>query len=306
MKNELVESLRPQTGDKIFVDATLGSGGHSELLLQKLSGRGHLFSFDVDIDAIKYATDRLKVYKNVTIINDSYVNIKKNLQDLGIEEITGGVMFDFGASFHQLTSDSRGFSFQKNSNLDMRFNQSQEKTAYDIVNIYSEEKLSEIFSNYGEEHYSKRIAKHIVEKRKQKKIATTFDLVNLIEEAIPSRSAKIKSFSRIFQAIRIETNSELKNINEVFLNIVPFLSQGAIISAISFHSLEDRIIKNAFKLMSISEKQHNKYAKFSSNKVSEEKGMLKILTKKPVLPTLEEIKSNLPSRSAKMRSAMKV
>lgn len=168
MKNEAVDALECQNG-KIYIDCTLGGGGHSELILQRISPDGKLISFDIDQDAIDAATDRLKDYKNLTIVKNSYTNIKQVLKNLGIEKITGGILFDLGASYHQLTKQERGFSFSKEAPLDMRFNTDSDFSAYDVVNSYSEEALVKIFSEYGEERFSKRIAKKITEQRKIKK-----------------------------------------------------------------------------------------------------------------------------------------
>src|SRR5574344_1908325 len=172
MKHEAVDALECKDG-LIYVDATLGGGGHSELILQQISPNGRLISFDIDDDAINFASEKLKDYKNLTIVKDSYTNIKKVLQNLGISKITGGILFDLGASYHQLTKQERGFSFSKDAPLDMRFNQDADFSAYDVVNSYSEADLVKIFSEYGEEHFSKRIAKKIVEKRHANPIKTT-------------------------------------------------------------------------------------------------------------------------------------
>src|SRR5574344_44110 len=172
MKNEAVDALNCRDG-LIYVDCTLGGGGHSELILQKISPNGKLISFDVDEDAIKAASERLKDYNNLTIVKDSYTNIKKVLHNLGIEKINGGVIFDLGASYHQLTKAQRGFSFSKDAPLDMRFNQDADFSAFDVVNKYSEDELVRIFSEYGEERFSKRIAKAIINYRRNKIINTT-------------------------------------------------------------------------------------------------------------------------------------
>ena len=159
MANEAVDMLDCKPG-KIYVDATLGGGGHSELILQKIQPDGHLIAFDIDEDAIKASKERLKNYKNLTIVKESYSNIKKVLQDLGRKEITGGIVFDLGASYHQLTKQERGFSFMKDAPLDMRFDMDADFSAYDVVNGYSEEKLIQIISEYGEERFTKRIVKN--------------------------------------------------------------------------------------------------------------------------------------------------
>ncbi len=186
MKKEVVDSLNCDNSDKIFVDCTLGGGGHSEEILKRISPKGKLIAFDVDDDAINYASERLKNYKNLTIIKGSYADIDIHLKNLGIEKITGGIIFDLGASYHQLTSQNRGFSFMKDAPLDMRFNQEQEFCAWDIVNKYDEKKLVEIFSNLGEERFSKRIAHAIISKRP---INTTLELSKLNQKSIPQHAS---------------------------------------------------------------------------------------------------------------------
>ncbi len=301
MKKELVESLNCRNQDKIYVDGTLGGGGHSEEILKHLDGKGILFSFDVDIDAINYSKKRLEGYKNIKIINDSYTNIIENLEKEGIKQIDGGIIFDFGASYHQLTSESRGFSFKYDCKLDMRFNQNSVLTACEIVNKYKEDELVYIFSHYGEEHYSKRIARAIVETRKNKKIETTFMLNEIIKKTIPTTNSRIHYATRVYQALRIEVNNELKNIKQILYKIVPFLKVGGIISVLSFHSLEDKIVKEVFKEMS----------KQCRCEINEPKcicggPLLKLVNKKPLLPSKEEIKINPPSRSVKMRTAVRI
>lgn len=297
MKKQAVDSLNCQKG-KIYIDATFGGGGHSEEILKRISPDGVLVAFDVDQDAISYGSERLKKYKNIKIVKDSYINIKKNLQELGIKKITGGILFDLGASYHQLTDASRGFSFNSNAHLDMRFDKSQKFSAYDVVNSYSENSLIEIFSRYGEERFSKRIAKAICNKRP---LNTTKELADLIIKSTPYTKSRIHPATRVFQAIRIEVNNELKNIKNTIDEVVPLLSDDAIISLISFHSLEDRLVKQAFK----------HYAKSCHCEKNDlvckcEKAKLEILTKKPVCASKEEIIINPPSRSAKLRTAKKI
>lgn len=297
MKKEAVEALECRDG-LIYVDGTLGGGGHSELILQKIQPSGHLIAFDIDDDAIHYASNRLKDYKNLTIIKDSYTNIKKVLQELKIDKITGGILLDLGASYHQLTKAERGFSFSKTAPLDMRFNINQEKTAYDVVNSYDEANLVQIFSEYGEERFSKRIAKRIVEERKLKKIETTTDLARLVIDCTPFIKSKIHPATKVFQAIRIEVNEELKNIQKILKNMFDLLADGAIISIISFHSLEDKIVKNEFK--QYSQKSHCN--KFQTN-CTQKTPRLELLNKKPIQASEQEILENPPSRSAKLRIA---
>ena len=297
MKHEAVDALNCQDG-LIYVDATLGGGGHSELILQRIQPNGKLISFDIDDDAINYSREKLKDYKNLTIVKDSYTNIKKVLQDLNIKKITGGILFDLGASYHQLTKQERGFSFTKDAPLDMRFNKDAEFSAYDVVNSYKEEDLVRIFSEYGEEHFSKRIAKAIVAQRHVKSIKTTLELAQIIKEATPPVKSRIHPATRVFQAIRIEVNNELKNIKNTLNDVLDLLDYGAIISIISFHSLEDRIVKEQFKYYSA--KCHCPKEQLICTC---EPPKLELINKKPITASEEELKINPPSRSAKLRVA---
>ena len=287
MAKEATEALCLERGT-VYVDATVGGGGYSAIIAEKIMPDGKLFSFDVDNDAIKAASERLQGFSNVKIIKDSHVNILEHLDEMGVEKITGGVVYDFGASFYQLTNGERGFSFQKDAPLDMRFNQDANFSAYNVVNYYREDDLVRIFSEYGEERFSKRIAKAIVEERKKSPIKTTSELSELIIKSTPRIKSKIHPATRVFQAIRIEVNGELDNIKDTLRNILPVLETGAIISAVTFHSAEDRIVKNFFR---------DNSARFH------EDGKLEILTKKPLTATEEELKINPPSRSAKLRFA---
>ncbi len=300
MANEAVDMLECSPG-KVYVDATLGGGGHSELILKKIQPGGRLIAFDVDEEAINFARERLKSYDNLTIVKDSYANIKNVLRNLGIEKITGGIIFDLGASYHQLTKQERGFSFLKEAPLDMRFDMQSDFTAYDVVNSYPEEKLVEIISEYGEERYTKRIVKKIIEYRKTKTIDTTTELADLIKKSIPFSHEKIHPATRVFQAIRIEVNGELKNIKNTLNEVLHLLSVGAIISIISFHSLEDRLVKQCFKYYS---------AKCRCKPYEPvchcEPPMLQLINKKPIMASHKEIEENPPSRSAKLRAAKKI
>ncbi len=297
MKNEAVDALDCQNG-KIYVDCTLGGGGHSELILNRISPDGRLIAFDIDQDAINAASERLKNYQNLTIVKNSYTNIKQALKDLGIEKITGGVLFDLGASYHQLTKQERGFSFLKEAPLDMRFNMDSDFTAFDVVNNYKEDELVKIFSEYGEERFSKRIAKAIIEKRKLKPINSTTELAQLIVESTPKIKSSIHPATRVFQAIRIEVNQELQNVKNTLNDVLDILDFGAIISVISFHSLEDRIVKQIFKY-------HSTRCHCEKNQMICHcpPPILELVNKKPIMATDEEIKENPPSRSAKLRIA---
>lgn len=297
MKNEAVDALNCQDG-LIYVDCTLGGGGHSELILKRIQPNGRLISFDVDQDAIDAATERLKNYKNLTIVKNSYTNIKQVFKDLGIEKITGGILFDLGASYHQLTKQERGFSFSKEAPLDMRFNMDSDFSAYDVVNNYKEEELVKIFSEYGEERFSKRIAKAIVQKRQAKPIHTTTELSDIIVEATPKIKSSIHPATRVFQAIRIEVNHELQNVKNTLTDVLDLLDFNAIISVISFHSLEDRVVKHVFKYYST--RCHCEKNQMICNCPPP---ILELVNKKPIMATEQEIKENPPSRSAKLRVA---
>ena len=292
MLHEAVEIMEPQSG-KIYVDCTLGGGGHSELILQKIQPDGRLISFDIDDEAIAHSKERLKQYNNLTIVKSSYTNIKSELKKLGIEKITGGVILDLGASYHQLTKAERGFSFSKDAPLDMRFNMQGEKSAYDVVNTYSEDNLVKIFSEYGEERFSKRIAKKIIEYRANKKIETTGELASIVVSAAPKIKTSIHPATRVFQAIRIEVNNELKNVNFVLHDILDLLDKGGIISVISFHSLEDRIVKRFFKFESQKCRCNDMICKCPPPKIE-------LINKKPIMASEKEIRENPPSRSAKL------
>ena len=300
MKNEAVDALECQSG-KIYVDCTLGGGGHSGLILSRIQPDGRLIAFDVDEDAIKASSERLKDYNNLTIVKSSYTNIKNVLRELGIEKITGGVLFDLGASYHQFHKGERGFSFSKEAPLDMRFNQDAEFSAYDVVNTYSEDDLVRIFSEYGEERFSKRIAKKIVEVRKLKKLETTTELADLIVNCTPHVKSSIHPATRVFQAIRIEVNQELTNVKNTLNDVLDLLDFGAIISVISFHSLEDRLTKKAFKNFALNCRCDRNVPKCEC-----EGKLIEIITKKPIVASDDEIRENPPSRSAKLRVAKRV
>ena len=295
MKREAVDIMDPQPG-KIYVDCTLGGGGHSEYILQKISPSGRLVAFDIDDDAISAAKERLKEYDNLTIVKSSYTNIKNVLHDLGIERINGGVLLDLGASYHQLTTAERGFSFSKDAPLDMRFDMSSDFSAYDVINKYKEDELVKIFSEYGEEHFSKRIAKKIIEERKKAPIKTTLELSNLIINAVPKVKSNIHPATRVFQAVRIEVNHELKNVNTILNEVLDLLDVGGIISVISFHSLEDRQVKTILKRESQQCRCNNLICTCKPPRIE-------LITRKPISPTDEEIRVNPPSRSAKLRAA---
>ena len=270
-----------------FIDATVGGGGHSYLILQQ-NPNLKLIGIDKDEYALKVAKEKLKDFEGrFTLIKSSFKDIDKVVNDLNVNPIVG-VLFDFGVSHFQLKLP-RGFSFQREEPLDMRMDTSSELTAYYVVNYYSESQLFNIISKYGEEKFAKRIAKNIVEYRKKKKIETTKELADIVYKSYPPnlRHGKLHPATKTFQAIRIEVNNELVEIEEALEKAIHIISKGGVIIAISFHSLEDRIVKNTFK----------KYKELK---------FLEILTKKPITPKEDEIKENPASRSAKMRVARRI
>ena len=298
MKNEAVDALECKSG-LVYVDCTLGGDGHSELILKRIQPDGKLIAFDVDQDAIDAASERLKDYQNnLFIVKSSYIDIKRTFANLGVNKITGGVLFDLGASYHQFNKAERGFSFSKEAPLDMRFNQDADFSAYDVVNTYSENDLVQIFSEYGEERFSKRIAKKIVEERKIKPIKTTTELANLIVNCTPKVKSSIHPATRVFQAIRIEVNQELTNVKNTLNDVLDLLEVGAIISVISFHSLEDRLVKNIFRY-------HSQKCHCEPNQMICKcpPPKLELVNKKPIMASDGEIRENPPSRSAKLRIA---
>ncbi|MDD3420652.1 MAG: 16S rRNA (cytosine(1402)-N(4))-methyltransferase RsmH [Candidatus Gastranaerophilales bacterium] len=298
--NEILEGLNLTSG-KVYVDATLGGGGYSYEIAKAIQPTGTLIATDVDDDALLAAKEKLKEFDNVKIFKNNYSKIPQILNELGMEKITGGIVFDLGASYHQLTSDSRGFSFSKDSMLDMRYDLTLEKTAKDVVNEYKEEELVQIFSEYGEERFSKTIAREIVKQRKLKSFETTKELADFICKAVPFKAGHIHPATKVFQAIRIEVNNELKNLQQTLEKIIPLLEKDARIVVVSFHSLEDRIVKKAFRQYS-----SNCNCKPNDPICTCEPKKLELVNKKPILATQLELAQNPPSRSAKLRVAQRI
>ena len=286
----------------IYIDGTLGGGGHSSEIAKLIYPEGKIIGFEIDPTAIETAKTKLEPYKEiVSIVNLSYTLIPETLKNINISKITGGVLLDLGASYYQLTSEARGFSFSKEAPLDMRFNPDSKLSAYDIINGFEEKELYRIFKEYGEERFPGRIAKKIAEQRKKKNIETTVELANIIISCIPHYKSKIHPATKVFQALRIAVNNELENTEKAIKCIIPLLEKNARIVVISFHSLEDRLVKKLFKYYSSECKCPTEQLICKC-----EPSQIEILTKKPIIASEEEIKINKPSRSAKIRVARKI
>ncbi|MEC2053693.1 16S rRNA (cytosine(1402)-N(4))-methyltransferase RsmH [Peribacillus psychrosaccharolyticus] len=289
--------------DGIYVDCTLGGAGHSEYLLSQLNEDGRLYAFDQDETAIKHAKEKLSRYSSqVTFIQNNFKNIEEELHSRGIEQVDG-ILYDLGVSSPQLDTPERGFSYNYDAPLDMRMNQDAQISAYDVVNDWSFQDLWRIFTRYGEEKFSKQIARKIEAAREIKPIETTFELVELIKDGIPAPARRKGGHpaKRIFQAIRIAVNDELGVFEDSLKQAISLLKPGGRISVITFHSLEDRICKSVFK-------QHSDLPELPPGLpiIPEEfKPLLKLVVRKPILPSEEELENNNRSRSAKLRIAEK-
>lgn len=300
--NETLDGLNIRDNG-IYVDGTLGGGGHSKGILQRAKNI-RLIGIDQDGEAIAAAKKRLSEYEDsVTYVNRNFSEIKSILEELNIDKIDG-VVLDLGVSSYQLDNAQRGFSYMHNSKLDMRMSKDNPKSAYDVVNNYQKDELIKIFYDYGEEKWSVRIAEFIVEKREKKPIETTFELVDIIKAAIPKKARVEGSHpaKRIFQAIRIEVNNELGILKNTIDDISGLLKPGGRICVITFHSLEDRIIKTAYSNLATGCVCPKSFPVCVCNK----QPVVKIITKKPILPSKEEEENNQRSRSAKLRIAEKL
>lgn len=300
--NEIIDGLNI-IPNGIYVDATLGYGGMSKCILEKLNKDGLLIAIDQDEEARSYSESLLsKVSNNYKIVADNFKNLDKILDNLNIKKIDG-IIFDLGFSSPQIDDEKRGFSFMSDAPLDMRMNLSSTLTAYEVVNNYSEEELIKIFFEYGEEKLSKVIAKKIVSIRKEKSISRTLELVEIIKKATGANYFyKNHPERKIFQAIRIEVNNELNVLKEVLPIAIERLNSKGRICVISFHSLEDRIVKNVFKeFASIKEELQG-----LPIIPDEYKAKLKIINKKPIMASEKEIKENTRSHSAKLRIGEKI
>lgn len=297
--NESIDNLNIKE-DGIYVDCTLGYAGHSSQILKRIT-RGCLFAFDQDREAIDYSRRILdQISNNYEIINSNFVNIKSELNKRNITKVDG-ILFDLGVSSPQLDEAERGFSFHNDSKLDMRMNQNQELSAYEVVNNYSEKELTKIFYEYGEEKYAKSIAHGIVEARSSKKIETTLELVEIIKNNVPEKYKRDHHPARkVFQAIRIEVNDELNVLQKALDDAIDLLNVGGRLCVITFHSLEDRIVKNTFKKYSEVDKVYKGLPFIPEDKQAK----VKLIGK--YKPSKEELDENNRSRSSILRVIEKV
>lgn len=296
--NETVDNLNVREG-KIYVDGTLGGGGHSYEILKRMNGNGRLIGIDQDAAAIQAAGERLSEFKDaVTIVRDNYCNMKQALNNLGIDKVDG-IVLDLGVSSYQLDTVERGFSYREDASLDMRMDQRQLQTAKDIVNQYSEMELYKIIRDYGEDKFAKNIAKHIVRARQEKEIETTLELAEIIKAAIPMkiRATGGHPAKRTFQAIRIELNHELDVLRNTLDDMMELLNEDGRLCIITFHSLEDRIVKNSFR---DAENPCDCPPNFPVC-VCGKKSKGRVISRKPILPSEEELEINKRSKSAKLR-----
>lgn len=296
LKEEAISSLNLKD-DSIVVDATLGYAGHSSEILKRIPN-GTLIAFDQDIEAIKHSEEVLKkISSNYKIINSNFKNMKEELKKQNIDKVDG-ILFDLGVSSPQLDEDYRGFSFHKDAKLDMRMNQDQELSAYQIVNEYTEDKLVDIFYKYGEEKFSKAIAKNIV---KNRPIETTLELVEIIKNSVPEKYRREKHPARkIFQAIRIEVNDEIEVLKKALNDSLELINKNGRICVITFHSLEDKIVKELFKEETELDKNLKKLPYIPENLQKD----FKLINK--ILPSKKEIENNNRARSAKLRIIEKI
>lgn len=300
--NETIEGLaiRPEG---TYVDGTLGGGGHSFGILERLNDQGRLIGIDQDEAAVAAAGERLARFNNVTIVRNNYCNIKHVLSEMGIENVDG-ILLDLGVSSYQLDTPERGFSYMNDAPLDMRMDQRSEFTAADIVNTYSQSELTRMIRMYGEDKFAANIAKHITAAREGGPIKTTGELVEIIKASIPQKFQKTMGHpaKQTFQAIRIELNKELKVLEDSLEDMIKLLNPGGRICVITFHSLEDRIVKNIFKEC----ESPCTCPKDFPVCVCGKKSLGKVLTRKPIVPSDEEMQENSRSKSSKLRIFEKI
>jgi len=288
MKEEVIEYLSPQNKE-VFLDCTVGNGGHAKEIFKRILPGGKLIGIDQDEESLLLAHKNLKDFEdNLILVKENFQNVVEVLNKIDVAKIDG-VLFDLGISSFQLGNPERGFSFKHNGPLDMRMDRNKEISAFDLINNLPLEELSKIIRIFGEERWHARIARAIINTRRKEPICTTKQLADLIKFVVPSgyRYRRIHPATKTFQAFRVVVNRELASLEKGLMNIIEFLNPGSRICVISFHSLEDRIVKNLFR----------KYASLKK---------IDILTKKPLVPTMVEIQQNPRSRSAKFRAACKI
>ena len=302
LADEAIEQLHIHA-DGIYVDCTFGRGGHSKKILDRLSSKGHLYAFDQDVEAAHFAEMHFSRYENFTFIHENFRSLKERLFAFGVKKVNG-ILFDLGVSSPQLEKIERGFSYQHDAPLDMRMDQRSPLSAYEIVNEWEYDRLVSIFFKYGEEKFSKQIARKIEQTRQSQPINTTGELVEIIKEAIPAPARRKGGHpaKRVFQAIRIAVNDELAALETALKASIDILHISGRVVVITFHSLEDRICKNVFKRASEGPEHPRGLPVIPESS----QPALKVVTKKPIVPTDEEIKKNRRARSAKLRVAAKI
>ena len=300
--NECIENLNIKP-DGIYVDGTMGGAGHSLEIVKKLSEKGMLIGIDRDEEALAVAKERLKEFNNVKYVHDNHDNIAEIIKNLNIKGVDG-MLLDLGVSSYQIDEKTRGFTYMDDGPLDMRMDKSQKLTAEYIVNNYKEQDLARIIFEYGEEKFSRKIARNICEYRKNKKIETTGELVKIIEKSIPGKFREKNSHpaKRTFQAIRIEVNNEIEPLYNTIKNSITALNSKGRLCVITFHSLEDRMVKKAY----VDAEGKCTCPKDLPYCVCGNVSLGKIITKKPILPTEKEMQENSRSRSAKLRVFEKI
>ena len=297
MLNEVLEGLNIKP-DGIYVDGTLGGAGHSSEIIKRLSDKGRLIGIDQDMDAIKASSERLQSYENAIIIHSNYVNMRNVLLERDIKKVDG-ILLDLGVSSYQFDNTERGFSYREDAPLDMRMDRDQSYTAQDIVNDYSESELRRIISDYGEEKFAGRIASNIVRSREVKRIETTFELNDIIKDSIPAAARRHggNPSKKTYQALRIELNKELMVLEDSLEEMIEMLNPGGRFCIITFHSLEDRIVKSAFRTAENPCICPPEFPVCTCGRVS--KG--RVVNRKPITASEDELTENPRSSSAKLR-----
>lgn len=303
MLNECLDALDIKPNG-IYVDGTVGGAGHSSEIVKRLADGGRLIAVDRDEDALKASSERLKNFKDkVTFVHDDYKNLCARLDELGVDKVDG-ILLDLGVSSYQLDNAERGFSYMKEAPLDMRMDRSQSQSAYEVVNGFSESELTRILFDYGEEKLARQIARNIVNKRQANPIKTTLELASIVEASYPAKTRWKFGHpaKRTFQAIRIQVNGELAMLDEAVTEMARRLKKGGRMAVITFHSLEDRIVKSAFKQLSLACTCPPDFPVCVCGKVQE----VELVNKKPIIASDEELEKNSRSQSAKLRVIQKL